>query len=191
MDRDAHAGGYWYASFNTGRDAYRRAKEAGQHLGIRTAGTGTTSATTPVDSHWQPTVHRQEPAQILNAEFNWLLIQDQAGQWLEATDGCSITVSATGPVKARVCVGNTQEATWLAPQGSARKPGDVVLQTTEASALRGEWPLPSETRYLADADFGEIILADQISQTTAVELRMSAVQRTGFGEKRTFILKVE
>ena len=191
MDRDAHAGGYWYASFNTGRDAYRRAKEAGQHLGIRTAGTGTTSATTPLIAIGNQPCTGKNPPKFLNAEFNWLLIQDKAGQWVEATDGCSITVSATGPVKARVCVGNTQEATWLAPQGSTRNPGDVVLQTTEASALRGEWPLPSETRYLADADFGEIILADQISQTTAVELRMSAVQRTGFGEKRTFVLKVE
>jgi hypothetical protein len=35
MDRDAHAGGYWYVCFNTGAEAYRQAVEAGQHLGIR------------------------------------------------------------------------------------------------------------------------------------------------------------
>ena len=108
---------------------------------------------------------------------------------MEATDGCSITVSSASPVKARVCVGNTQEATWLAPQGNAVQPGDVVLQTTEASELRGQWSLPTETRYLADADFGEIILAEHVTQSTKVELRMAVEGRTGFGEKRTFTLQ--
>ena len=82
-------------------------------------------------------------------------------------------MSPTGPVKARVCVGNTQEATWLAPHGNGVQPGDVVLQTTAASELHGQWPLPAETPYLADADFGEITLAERIAQPIKVELRMA------------------
>jgi hypothetical protein len=133
----------------------------------------------------------KNPPKYLNAEFNWLLIQNAAGQWVEATDGCNIAVSPAGPVKARVSVGNTQEATWLASQGNAAQPGDVVLQTTEASELRGHWPLRLETGYLADADFGEIILAERVTRSTKVELRMAVERRTGFGERRTFTLQAE
>jgi len=32
MDRDAHAGGYWFVCFNSGRDAYRQAEASGQQL---------------------------------------------------------------------------------------------------------------------------------------------------------------
>jgi hypothetical protein len=191
MDRDAHAGGYWYVCFNSGRDAYRRAAEAGKHLDVRTAGTGTDSATTPLVAVGNQPCTGKNPPKYLNAEFNWLMIQDATGQWVEAADGRSITVSSSAPLKARVCVGNTQEATWLAPQGGAAKAGDVVLQTTETSELKGQWPLPAGTRYLADADFGEIVLADRISKPTKIELRMNAVDRTGFGEKRTFTVNVK
>lgn len=191
MDRDAHAGGYWYVCFHTGRDAYRRAVEAGQQLGIRTAGTGTTSATTPLVAVGNRPCTGKNPPRYLNAEFNWLLVQDQAGQWVDVSHGSRIPVSSAGPVKARVCVGNTQEATWLAPQRGAVRPGHVVLRTTAESGLHGQWLLPSDTHHLADADFGEIILSDGITQTTQIELRMSVMERTDFGERRSFVLTVE
>lgn len=189
MDRDAHAGGYWYASFHNGRDAYRRAAEAGQQLGIRTAGTGTTSANTPLVAVGNRPCTGKNPPKYLNAEFNWLLVQDADGQWTEATDGCRITVSSAGSVRARVCVGNTQEATWLAPRGAAAAVGEVSLQTTENSALHGRWSLPADTSYLADADFGEITLADRLERPVQVELRMVAEGRTEFGERRSFTLQ--
>jgi hypothetical protein len=190
MDRDAHAGGYWYTCFNTGRDAFRNAFETGQQLGVRTAGTGTNSANTPFVAVGNQPCNGRNPPKYLNAEFNWLLVQDAAGQWIEAIDGAEIAVASTGPIRARVCVGNTQEASWLAPRDGTVQTGDVVLSTTEASQLRGQWPLSTETPYLADADFGEIVLAKQVTQTTHVELRMAAAGRTGFGEKRTFTLRV-
>ncbi|MHB8969399.1 MAG: glycoside hydrolase 5 family protein [Pirellulaceae bacterium] len=191
MDRDAHAGGYWYTCFNTGRDAYRRAVEAGQQLEIRTAGTGTTSATTPLIAVGNRPATGHNPPKFLNAEFNELWIQDAGGKWVAAGNGDSISVSPTGPVKARVCVGNTQEATWLAPQGNDVQPGTVVLQTTASSEVHGQWMLPAETPYLADADFGEITLTEQITQPVKVELRMAVAGRTGFGEKRSFILRTQ
>ena len=50
VDRDAHPGGYWYLTFNPGKDAYRKARQAGKHLGIRTAGTGTDSMTSLMEA---------------------------------------------------------------------------------------------------------------------------------------------
>ncbi len=188
MDRDAHAGGYWHVCFNTGRDAYRRAVANAQHLGVRSAGTGTTSADTPLVAVGNRPCTGKNPPKFLNAEFNWLQILDASGTWTEAHDGARIRVAAGKPIRARISVGNTQEATWLAPQANEPDDGDVFLQTTPTSQLKGQWPLPQPTPYLADADFGEIELAPNITQTTSVELRMVAHGRSRFGEARTFVL---
>ncbi len=188
MDRDAHAGGYWYVCFNTGQAAYEKAESAGEQLGVRTAGTGTTSATTPLVAIGNRPCNGTNPPKYLNAEFNWLLILDAAGNWVEARDGATITVAAGSAVRARVSVGNTQEATWLAPTGGQPRPGDVELATTDHSDVKGCWPLPGDTAPLADADFGEIELAKSVSSATVIELRMSARERSRFGEKRTFTI---
>ena len=92
-------------------------------------------------------------------------------------------------IKARVSVGNTQEATWLAPKETIPNIGDVLLTTTPASQLMGQWPLPPETPYLADADFGEFTLSQGITQPALLELRMNALQRSDFGETRRFTLE--
>jgi hypothetical protein len=115
-------------------------------------------------------------------------ILDAAGNWIEAQDGATITVASATPARARVSVGNTQEATWLAPAAGPPRIGDVLLVTTETSVLQGSWPLPHETPCLADADFGEIVLAESVTSPIVVELQMSALQRTQFGERRRFTI---
>ncbi len=188
LDQDAHAGGYWYVSFNTGRAAYQQAVAAGKHLGIRTTGTGTNSADTPLLAVGNRPCNGANPPKYLNAEFNWVQILDAAGNWIEAQDGATITVASATPARARVSVGNTQEAKWLAPAAGPPRIGDVLLVTTETSVLQGSWPLPRETPCLADADFGEIVLAESVTSPIVVELQMSALQRTQFGEKRRFTI---
>jgi hypothetical protein len=189
MDRDAHAGGYWYVCFNSGRDAYRQAEQAGQHLGVRSAGTDTTSATAPHVAIGNHPATGQNPLKYLNAEFNWLQVQDANGKWVEAEDGATIQVASGQPVRARISVGNTQEATWLAGPVADPPAGTVTLGTTEGSELQGRWPIAADTPYLGDTDLGELTLAPAINGTTKVELRMSAAGRGGFGDKRNFTLK--
>jgi len=191
MDRDDHAGGYWHVCFHAGSEAYASAIAAGKDLGVRTAGTDTTSANTPLIAIGNRPCDGSNPPKFLNAEFNYLEILSADGKWVEADDGRRIPVAAGRPVRARVSMGNTQEATWLAPAEGALRPGDVVLATTEASQIEGSWPLPSATPYLSDAEFGEFVLSAGLSAPTRTELRMRAHQRCGFGEKRTFSLVPE
>ncbi len=188
LDCDAHAGGYWYVCFNTGREAYQRAENAKEQLGVRTAGTDTNSADTPLVAVGNRPCTGQNPPKYLNAEFNVLQILDATGSWVDAFDGSTITVTNSAPVRARVSVGNTQEALWLAPAGGAARTGDVLLVTTDESAATGSWPLPHNTACLADANFGEIELTQPITAPTRIELQMCAQDRTRFGEKRSFVL---
>ena len=191
MDRDKHAGGYWHVCFHAGRDAQRQAVAQGGQLGIRTDGTGTTSANTPMVAVGNRPLNGRKLPKYLNAEFNRLQILDAQGQWVHGLDGARIHVKRSQPILARVSVGNTQEATWIAPMTDKLRVGDVVLATTESSQLQGQWPLPQATSYLKDAEFGEIRITRGITSTKLVELRMQAHGRTGFGEKRAFFLQVK
>lgn len=189
FDRDAHAGGYWYAAFHAGRDAYREAVAAGRVLAIRTPGTGTTSLNAPLVAVGNRPLNGSNPPKYLNAEFNWLQVQSAAGTWVEAEDGVTIEVAPGTPVAARVCVGNTQEAAWVSEVTAGAVPGVVCLAATPASQLQGRWGLAADVPCLGDADLGEIRLAAAITAEVRVELQMQAVERAWFGEKRTFTLK--
>ena len=188
IDRDAHPGGYWYIAFNTGKDAYAKAVANGKDLGIRTEGTGTTSVTAPLVGVGNKPYNGSNPLKFLNAEFNWLKIKNAEGVWVEAIDGAEISVKANDPILATVSVGNTQEATWLTPNSAGDKRGAVYIASTANSVLNVKQPIPSDTPYLSDADFGEITLAPGVSEHTKVELQMTAEDRAWFGEKRTFLL---
>jgi len=189
FDRDAHAGGYWYAAFHTGMEAYRNAVAGGHVLGIRTPGTGTTSADAPRVAVGNRPLTDSNPPKYLNAEFNWLQVRNAAGQWVAAEDGVSIGVKPGVPVTARICVGNTQEATWLAAPAGGPAAGTVCLAATGRSELQGRWPIAADVPYLGDADFGEVVLAPAVTKAILVDLQMTAVGRAWFGERRTFHLQ--
>jgi len=187
-DRDAHCGGYWYFLFHEGAAAWARADKAGKHLGFRSEGTGTTSLNTPLAAVGNRPCTGRNPPKFLDAEFNTLQILDATGHWREASDGVRIQVRRGRPVQARISLGNIQEATWIAPAHAGGKPGGVYLASTNRSELTVRLPLPADTPYLGDADFGEAPLTPGIDRVRKVELRLVAAGRTGFGEKRTFTL---
>nr|MDQ2731245.1 beta-galactosidase [Armatimonadota bacterium] len=187
VDRDAHPGGYWWTIFHEGAEAYARAHAAGQNLGVRTAGTGATSTNTPLVAVGNTPLNGHNPPKYLNAEFNWLQVQDRTGKWVDVEDGAQIPVAAGKPVRLRASVGNTQEAEWIAPNGHEARPGAVFLSTPEGAALPFSQPIPKDTPYLGDADFGEFQLP-ALPTRTPLTLQMHATGRAWFGEKREFWL---
>jgi len=186
FDRDAHAGGYWYAAFNTGLAAYREAVAGGHVLGVRSPGTGTTSLNTPLVAVGNRPLTETNPPKYLNAEFNWLQVRNADGEWVEADDGVTVTVKPAAPVLARVGLGNTQEAAWVS--GAGARAGVVLLATPGRSQVQGRWAIPADVPYLGDADLGQIELSAGLAATVDVELQMLAVDRAWFGEKRSFRL---
>lgn len=188
VDRDAHPGGYWWTIFHEGAEAYARAHAAGQNLGVRTAGTGTDSANTPLIAVGNVPYNGHNPLKYLNAEFNWLQVQDRDGKWVDVQDGATIPVAAGKPVRMRASVGNTEEATWLAAAGGALQPGAVYLATPEGAAIPFRQPIPANTPYLKDADLGEFQLTPALTTGASITLQMTAEGRAWFGEKRTFTL---
>jgi len=188
IDRDANAGGYWYLTFNSGKDAYRDARRQGKHLGIRTAGTGTDSATCPLVAVGNAPYTGKNPPKYLNAEFNSLQFRDANGHWVDVENGAQLEVPKNAPVVIRASVGNTQEAKWLTPASANGKPGAVYLASTEDSSVKVRVPIPADAPSLSDADFGEVTLTPGIAEKTTVVLQMTAEGRAWFGEKLRLVL---
>lgn len=188
IDRDTHAGGYWYLTFNDGADAYSAARKTGKNLGLRTEGTDTDSCTTPLVAVGNKPYTGRNPLKYLNAEFNRLEIQNASGQWVAIHNGSDVQVKAGQPVRVRTSVGNIQEATWLTPASANSRPGAVFLAAVEGSDLTFRRAITVNTAYLADADFGEFTLTPAVNKSTRVILQMNAENRGWFGEKRQFTL---
>lgn len=189
IDPDAHSGGLWYIAHHFGADAYEQAKKSGKCLGIRTEGTGTTSADTPLLAVGNTRYNGHNPPKYLNAEFNWFKIRTEGGEWMEVENGGSIKISVGTPVYAWASAGNLQEAKWLAPESCKGNPGAVYLASTGASALGLKQAIERDTPWHQDAGFGgEFKLTDGISQNTLVEFQLRADGRAWFGEKMRFEL---
>ncbi|MBE0537570.1 MAG: beta-galactosidase [Phycisphaerae bacterium] len=189
-DRDAHPGGYWYMAFNTGKDACAAAASRGGNINVRTAGTGTTSADTPLAAVGNVAYNGTNPAKYLNAEFNYFRVRDVAGRWVDVRNGDTVRVAADRAVLAAASVGNLQEAKWLTPENAAGRDGAVYLASTEHSQLAFRRPIGRDTPYLHDAEFDEFTLGT-VTEETAVEARMAASGRAAFGEKIAFTLRPE
>lgn len=190
MDRDAHSGSHWRIIYNEGAEAFREAAAQGRQLGIRTPGTGTTSADTPLLAVGNTKYNGRNPPKHLDAEFNWFRIKAADGDWVEVAHGARVRVPRGTPLVAAASIGNLQEAAWLSPESCAGKPGAVHLASTPASALALKQPVPRTTTWLEDAEFTpEFPLSGGISEETPVELQMTAEGRAWFGEKLRFTLE--
>jgi len=188
VDRDSHSGGNRQVIFNEGAEAYKKAAADGKKLGVRTSGTGTTSADTPLLAVGNTKYNGKNPPKYLNAEFNRFKIKVGDGDWVDVTNGATLKVAADKPVLASVSVGNLQEAAWLPPE-SAGKAGAVYLASTGNSKLDVMKAVNAEVPWQTDSDFGgNFILSKGIEKPTFVELQMKAEGRAWFGEKFRFTL---
>jgi hypothetical protein len=192
MDRDAHSGSHRHIVWNEGAEAFRAAAAHGHQLGIRTPGTGTTSANTPLLAVGNTPCNGHNPPKYLDAEFNWFKIKVAEGDWIEVRNGARVRVPRNKPILATASVGNLQDATWLAPANCTGRPGAVYLAATGNSTLELRQPIVKNTPRFDDAVFGEsFVLTRGVTTETGVEMQMTADGRAWFGEKLRFTLETE
>ncbi|MBQ9445122.1 MAG: hypothetical protein IJU61_00920, partial [Victivallales bacterium] len=119
VDRDAHAGGYWYMAFNTGRDAYKAAREQKKQLKLISEATGKTSADVPLKAIGNVPCNGFNPPKYLNAEFNSVMLVLPNGTRIGVLNGAEIELPKNSPVVVDVSIGNLGEATWVSSSGKA------------------------------------------------------------------------
>ena len=187
FDTDAHSGGLWYVAFNDGADAYEQATTDNKTLGVKTPGTGTTSANTPLLAVGNTKYNDKNPPKYLNAEFNQVRLYIGDKGWVTVGNGDTVRVSPGVPILARISVGNLEQATWLTSDECKGQPGAVFLASTGKSKLACYQGIEKNTPWLHDSEF-DFQLTNGISGNTPVELRMRAEDRAWFGEIFRFTL---
>ena len=164
-DRDAHAGGYWYITFNAGRDAYKAARAQKRHLNVYSEATGKTSANVPLTAVGNVPFNGTNPPKYLNAEFNDVHVTQENGQ---------LHIIAS--------VGNLTETLWIASKSDKPQTGDVVLLADGRPVAK----LAKETPRFADAIFDFTM---PLPASKEITLRLSAYNRADFGEIRRIAVK--
>lgn len=183
LDLDAHYPDAW----KTYSAQYLSAVQAGEVPYLRTAGTGTDSATCPPVAVGGGPLNGHNPPAYLNAEFNRLEVKLGDGPWQEIRGGETLTAPAGTRVQCRASVGNLAEAKWLARAGQ----GGVFLAGRKEYGLEFQAPIATDTEYLKDAEVPAFVLVDALQGDTTVSFEMLAQGRSYFGERRTLTLKIK
>lgn len=173
VDRDKYVTGYAgvYEEFAS---QYVKAFEDGQMPGIRTAGTGTTSADTPAVAVGNVPYNGKNPPKYLNAEFNWLRIND-----LIVHDGDTVEIKKGGALRIEASIGNTAEAAWIASKAPAN--GAVYL-SAEIGETESLLPIENDTPFLEDAKASGSVVVSTGNNANVCTFTMISKGRMRFGE---------
>ncbi len=183
LDLDRHYADAW----TTYAPEYLRLVEAGERPYLRTAGTGTDSATCPLTAVGGAEYSGHNPPIFLNAEFSSLEIRSGEGQWRSIRGGETVEVAERQPVRCLASIGNIGEAEWLAPKGD--EAGGVYLAGRAEYGLEFSAPIKADTPFLKDAIVEEFVLVPSAEGELNVSFETMAQGRAYFGERRTVTLK--
>ena len=173
---------------------------AGRKPRLGTAGTGTTSATTPLLAVGGAACNGHNPPQYLNAQFNTVEVQESAGLWHETADDDVLAARSGAELHCRVSVGNIAEAAWLAPAAgeSGSQVGRVYLSCRYASGKSIDVPIAANAAYLADAEVANFVLPQPAGPRVSLTLQMvvartdaqGKVLRIPFGQQRHVTFRI-
>ncbi|MHB1457776.1 MAG: hypothetical protein ACYC0V_12780 [Armatimonadota bacterium] len=182
LDRDKYVTGYAGVRAENVR-TYVDAFLSGKKPGVRTEGTGTTSVDTPLIAVGNKPYNGTNPPKYLNSEFNSMKVNG-----MDVKDGSVVSVKRGEPVMIDASIGNTAEASWVAPRSG--EDGSVyLLIQSGGNALMA--PIAQDTPFLSDVSIQGYRLSDGLQEETAFTFKMTALNRMGFGEVFRITLKPE
>ncbi len=183
IDRDEHPDGI-AGIYDEAKKEFWAAIDKGKSAGLRTDGTGTTSANCPLLAVGNNKLNGSNPAKYLDAAIDSVKIKDADDNWVEVEKEGTIRVDDDKPVIARVEFTNLGEAKLLTPWGTAT--GGVYLRIEQGSNVK---------QVALDHDVGhqtsgirEFELLPAGSSSMGVVITFEAEDRVKFGERFGFVL---
>lgn len=182
IDRDAHPEGV-LGVYSKGGDEFWAATDGGRTVGLRTAGTGTTSANCPLTAVGGTPYNGSNPLQYLDAAFDRVQVADSRGQWVDVPKGGGVSVGKRDSISVRVDLTNLGEAKLLA-SGDGRVRLLIQRGTSEERV-----DLQADVEHLASAEIGPFEYdCGTLTGPTEVELVLEGRQGVRFGERFGFAL---
>jgi hypothetical protein len=186
FDRDQHATGL-NGVYEETKDAFWGAIDVGNTPGLKTAGTGTTSADCPLEAVGNTPCNGTNPPKYLDGFFDAVWVKDPQGNWTNVHKGGRIQIDGTKPVTAQVTVTNVNEATWLTPEQTQGGPGAINILANGPEKIAT--PLQTPLKRFETAVLDVTLTKAPITQPTEVTLTLEATCRTPFGPKFTITLE--
>jgi hypothetical protein len=185
IDRDLHPDGV-NGIYAAAKDEFWKAIDEGQTPGLKTAGTGTDSATCPLVAVGNTPCNGNNPPKYLDGFFDVVEIKDASGEWVEAARGAAVRTGSETPPLARITITNLAEAAWLSPANAA---GGGGVQMVAISSGETATPLPENLGRGKSITIEIPLCSAPITAETAVTLTLEAVGRSRFGPKHVLILQ--
>lgn len=180
IDRDADPAGAT-GIYDEVKEEFWAAIEEGKRPGLRTVGTGTTSANAPLTAVGNTPGGEDKPLKYLDSSFDIVWVKDASGETPEVKKGESVRVKSGESVIAWVLLTNLSEATWL----SGDEEGAVVMEVLGRS--KKEIALPKNIKKHQSYELARIVLQEKTSASPMdITLQLKAKGRLKFGEKFTF-----
>jgi hypothetical protein len=182
IDRDAHPDGI-AGIYDAAKAEFWKQIDAGRAPGLRTAGTGTTSANCPLLAVGNTPCNGTNPPKYLDAAFDAIEVQDADGRWTRVQPGDAAKIRNDKPVAARMTLTNLGEAKWLKPDPTSigtHEAGGVYIVTRGPGATRT--PIPAAVPHLESIQVADVVLASAgVQEATTVTITLTAEGRTPFG----------
>ncbi len=187
FDRDAHPDGI-AGVYDALKDRYWQAMEDGRIPGLRTTGTGTTSADCPLTAVGNTPCTGTNPPKYLDGSFDLVEVRAAGGEWRTVEKGSRCNVPAGRALTLRLEVANVNEATWLPAAETGETPGSVsvLVEGLDTPPV----PIPARVARGQTARL-EIPLLPITSGARKLTLALDAKGRTRFGERYGFELAPE
>ncbi len=177
IDRDLYPAGV-AGIYDAVQGAFWEAIAAGKTPGLKTAGTGTTSADCPLLAVGNTPCNGNNPPKFLDAFVDTVETIDAAGAVTPVLAGTPIPIVPGAPLHLRVAVTNLGEAQWL-PPATGNPPGGVYLiaEGTQEGRIPLSAPAPRFSVTTLD------IVVTPSAEAKAIVLTFEAEGRVRFGSK--------
>ncbi|HNR30899.1 MAG TPA: hypothetical protein PKI11_08405, partial [Candidatus Hydrogenedentes bacterium] len=176
IDRDAHPAGV-AGAYEQVKDTFWRLIDVGEGPGLRTAGTGATSADCPLIAVGNVPYTGANPPKYLDGFFDRVEMLDAKGVWRAVSRGDEVAVQPGEPVRARLTITNLGEAKW-------ETDGHGAVFITVEGPENYEIPLPQSVDRFAAAELADCELMPLAPDApTTITVGLTARDRARFGPR--------
>lgn len=176
IDRDRHPAGV-AGIYDAAKEEFWRKIDEGRTPGLRTAGTGSTSANCPLTAVGNTPCSGANPPKYLDGAIDSVEILAADDRWTAVRKGGSVQVRGDRAVVARISLTNLGEAEWV-----TRGKGLVYVTVDGPDRLRTA--VPAGVRHLDSVRMERVVLSSGgLKGPTDVTISLAADRRTAFGER--------
>ena len=168
--------------------AFWKSADAGGVPGLRTAGTGSTSADCPLTAVGNVEGDGPKPLKYLDAFFDSVEVRFNDGPWTRINRGDEVTCPANAEAIVRVSLTNLGEATLLCAEAAKGRAGAVAVTVTGGMTL--DAGLPVSLSKFASTVLEIPLTRGTLSGRQPIEVGMTAAGRSTFGPRFGFTVSV-